>query len=143
MAKTKDKAGKTKIKRVKRAKKKVSTEQKVLAGLGVGATLLGGLGAVSPKTQTTEFVRTTTDEKATAGSRVKESLGEIFGIRKARASEEPTPPPPPPPPPALPRPDPPPAPSAAPTGVKFAHSAPSPSPSPARIKSTYPAATPA
>ncbi len=53
---------KVKIKRVKRVKKQISTKEKILAGLGVGSTLLGGIGAVSSQSPKTQFVRTVDDE---------------------------------------------------------------------------------
>lgn len=75
-----------KIKRVKRNKKKATAKEKILAGLGVGGTLLGGIGAVSPKTTNTEFVRT--DNQTGSGkSVVKDVLKRVFGISKAKASE--------------------------------------------------------
>ena len=79
-----------KIKRVKRNKKKVSTKEKVLAGLGVGSMLLGGIGAVSPQQKPTQFVRTEEQQKeeGTKTSKVKEALKRIFGIQKAKAMEE-------------------------------------------------------
>src|SRR3989344_1575375 len=85
------KTQKSHIKRAKHVKKKITAKEKALAGLGVGATLLGGLGAVSPKSQTTEFVRTKTDEKATEGNKAKGALKKIFGAKEAKAFEDPAP----------------------------------------------------
>ncbi len=70
---------KVKIKRVKRNKKKITTQEKVVAGLGVGATLLGGAGAVVPKTQDTQFVSTQSQEQTARTSKIKDTLNKIFG----------------------------------------------------------------
>jgi LysM repeat protein len=67
-----------KIKRVKRNKKKPTTASKIMAGVGVGSTLLGGIGAVSPQTQTNEFVSESTSSNSKS-SGIKEKLAKIFG----------------------------------------------------------------
>ncbi len=78
---------KVKIKRVKRQKKEISTKEKVLAGLGVGSTLLGGAGAVMPKSQSTQFVRTQEKGQNSNVAKVKQKLKDIFGIKRAEAEE--------------------------------------------------------
>ena len=78
---------KVKIKRIKRNKKKVSTEEKIVAGLGVGATLLGGVGGLNsqPK-QPTQFVRTQSSDTSSTNSKIKSALENIFGVPEAQAS---------------------------------------------------------
>src|SRR5437868_2466467 len=76
---------KVKIKRVKHAKKKISTKEKILAGLGVGSTLLGGAGAISAQSKNnTQFVRTT-DTESKGTSKIKSVLKNVFGIKEAKA----------------------------------------------------------
>jgi|GEM_PF-4693182 len=70
---------KVKIKRVKKNKKQITTSEKILAGIGVGSILLGGVSAVSPKTQTSTFVRTQTTEAGSNESKIKSALKNIFG----------------------------------------------------------------
>ncbi len=77
---------KVKIKRVKRAQKKISAKEKILAGLGLGSTLIGGAGAVAPQKQSTEFVRTNTDQQGSTTSKIKSALSSIFGVKKASAA---------------------------------------------------------
>ncbi|MCL5667139.1 MAG: putative Ig domain-containing protein [Patescibacteria group bacterium] len=70
---------KVKIKRVKRNKRKITKKEKILAGVGVGSTLMGMGGQVGgAKPQVTQMVRTQTDTKGSTRSRVKESLKKIF-----------------------------------------------------------------
>ncbi len=80
---------KVKIKRVKRQKKNYTTKEKIVAGLGLGSTLLGGVGAVSAKPSQTQFVRTAESEKASQTSKNKNRLnsvfGRFFGVNKAKA----------------------------------------------------------
>ncbi len=78
---------KVKIQRRKRKKKKISTKDKVLAGIGVGSTLMGGVGAVAPKPPTTQFVRTQATPTTTTAGKIKSTLKKIFGVKKAKASE--------------------------------------------------------
>lgn len=78
---------KVKIKRVKRVKKKITTKDKVLAGLGLGSTLLGGVSSVASKPQNTQFVRTTTTEQTGTKEKVKDVLKRIFGVTGAEAEE--------------------------------------------------------
>ena len=40
---------KVKIKRVNRKKKTVTTKEKILAGLGVGGSLMGGIAGIAPQ----------------------------------------------------------------------------------------------
>ena len=68
-----------KIKRVKRNKKHITTTEKIVAGIGVGSSLMGMGGAVKPAPPTTQFVRTNTTASTSAGSKVKAALGKIFG----------------------------------------------------------------
>lgn len=78
-----------KIKRVKRNKKKATAKEKILAGLGVGGALMGGIGAVAPKPNKTTFVATQKqDEGKSAGSKIKSALKNIFGISQAKAFDE-------------------------------------------------------
>ncbi|MEK7161590.1 MAG: hypothetical protein AAB729_02775, partial [Patescibacteria group bacterium] len=78
---------KVKIKRVKREKKKVSTKEKILAGIGVGSTLLGAAAPFAPKTSQTQFVRTQSGQKtSTAAGKVKAALSRFFGVSTAKAS---------------------------------------------------------
>ena len=67
------------IKRVKRNKKKPTTEEKILAGLGVGSTLIGGMGAVSAQPPKTQFTTTQNTESSNSTSKVKDTLRKIFG----------------------------------------------------------------
>ncbi len=76
------------IKRVKRNTKKPTTKEKILAGLGLGSTLLGGIASVSPKPQTTQFTRSQGDEAKNSGSKVKNVLNQIFGVPVAQASTD-------------------------------------------------------
>jgi LysM repeat protein len=69
---------KVKIKRVKRNKKKITTAEKILAGVGVGSTLLGGASSIAPKTNQTQFVRTQGDDKSSKAGNIKNQLKNIF-----------------------------------------------------------------
>ncbi len=77
---------KVKIKRVKRGKKEITTKEKVLAGLGLGATLLGGAAAVSAQPETTEFVKAQTTEEGSATKKAKGLLTDVFGVGTAHAA---------------------------------------------------------
>ncbi|MBL8030628.1 MAG: LysM peptidoglycan-binding domain-containing protein [Candidatus Doudnabacteria bacterium] len=99
---------KVKIKRVKKERKKITTKEKILAGLGLGSTLIGGAGAIAPKNPSTEFVRTVdTDSNKTASgdypsveydfnpnlasgqdkkSSLKQKIKDIFGLKSAQAA---------------------------------------------------------
>jgi hypothetical protein len=70
---------KVKIKRVKRNKKTVTAKEKILAGLGVGGSLLGGIAGVAPKANQTNIVSTTGNEQQSGTSKVKSVLNKIFG----------------------------------------------------------------
>jgi len=70
---------KVKIKRVKRNKKEVTNKEKILAGLGVGGSLLGGIAGVAPKANQTNIVSTTGNEQQRGASKVKSVLNKIFG----------------------------------------------------------------
>lgn len=87
--KNNDLMDKIKIKRVKRNKKKTTTSEKVLAGIGLGSSLLGGASAVTPKTTQTQFVRTQNTEQSTAKSKIQNTLKNIFnstfGVQAAKA----------------------------------------------------------
>ena len=79
---------KVKIKRVKRNKKKTTTKEKILAGLGVGGALMGGIGAVNAKPSQTQFVRTENPaDSSSSGSKVKQMLKNVFGFKQAKAAE--------------------------------------------------------
>ena len=71
---------KVKIKRVKRDKKKVTAKEKVLAGLGVGGSLLGGAANISriPPSQSTATVSTLGNEQKSITSKIKNALSKIF-----------------------------------------------------------------
>jgi nucleoid-associated protein YgaU len=79
-----------KIKRVQRNKKKVTTQEKILAGLGVGGAIMGGASSVAPKAQAQNIVSTQSDEQSTATSKIKSILNKIFGatvaVPEAKAS---------------------------------------------------------
>ena len=68
----------TNIKRVKRIKKKIRPSEKVLAGLGLGATLLGGASAVIPKTNQTQFVRTQDASKTQSKVKAESGIKKFF-----------------------------------------------------------------
>src|SRR6185436_17690676 len=78
---------KVKIKRAKRIKKPISTKEKILAGLGVGGTLMGGIaaGQAKPSQDATRFVRTQTKDSSSASGKIKQELKNIFSIPKASA----------------------------------------------------------
>ncbi len=76
-----------KISRVKRNKKKITSKEKVLAGLGLGASLIGGAGAVAPKPSQTQIVRSDDSQKTGASGKIKETIKNIFGVGKAKAAE--------------------------------------------------------
>ncbi len=73
------------IKRVKRAHRRVSTKEKILGGLGVGTTLLGGMGAISAKPTETQFIRAAEGETGQKTGQLKEELQKLFGVPEARA----------------------------------------------------------
>lgn len=77
---------KVKIKRVKRDKKKISTKEKVLAGLGLGASLFGAAGVTAPKASSTEITSTNSSQQGTKTSSIKSALNKIFGIPVAEAA---------------------------------------------------------
>ena len=79
---------KVKIKRVKRTHKSVTTKEKILAGLGLGSTLIGGAGAVAPQKQATQFVRSTESQAGSKTSKIKKALSNIFGVKKASADRK-------------------------------------------------------
>ncbi|MDE2312506.1 MAG: hypothetical protein KGJ93_05505, partial [Patescibacteria group bacterium] len=83
-----------KIKRVKRNKKKTTTKEKVLAGLGLGASMLGGGVAMgNAKTNQTQFTATQKQDQTkgstTAGikDKLKKIFGETLGVQTAQAAE--------------------------------------------------------
>ena len=77
---------KVKIKRVRRNKKKITTGEKILAAVGLGSTLIGGVGSVSPQSKTTQFVRTQANETGSKTQGFKNLLKDIFGVKSAKAS---------------------------------------------------------
>lgn len=85
------------IKRVKRNKKKTTTGQKILGGIGIGSSLLGGAAGFS-KNQTqiqptppTQIVgrenQNQKDKKGgkSASEKIKDLIKNVFGIQKAKA----------------------------------------------------------
>ena len=68
------------IKRAKRSKKDASFKEKLLAGLGLGATIVGGAGLVNSKPSSTQFVRANKAEEGSKTKKIKDSLTEVFGI---------------------------------------------------------------
>lgn len=70
---------KVKIKRVKRNKKTATAKEKLLAGLGVGGTLMGGIagGATSNNSQK-PIVRTQNREESAKTASLKDKLSRIF-----------------------------------------------------------------
>ena len=68
-----------KIKRVKRNRKKPTAKEKILAGLGVGGVLMGGISAVAPQQQQKEITAKNTAEQSSTGSKIKLALKNIFG----------------------------------------------------------------
>ncbi|MDR3642449.1 MAG: LysM peptidoglycan-binding domain-containing protein [Candidatus Doudnabacteria bacterium] len=71
---------KVKIKRVKRNKKEVTTKEKILAGIGVGGTLMGGIAAASAqKEASSQFVSVQDTSAASASAKIKQSVNKIFG----------------------------------------------------------------
>jgi phage tail protein X len=83
-----------KIKRVKRNRKKPTAKEKILAGLGVGGALMGGISAVAPQQQRQEILSKNTSNQSSAGSKIKSALKNIFGstlgVTKAEAAGEAT-----------------------------------------------------
>ncbi len=82
---------KVKIKRIKRERKTITAKEKLLAGLGVGAGLIGGVGAVGQAQTIQPIVSTkqavsSTSRQSVAG-RVKQILTDVFGIHEAKADE--------------------------------------------------------
>lgn len=75
-----------KIKRIKRNKKPPTTKEKILAGVGVGGALMGGIGAVNAKPSQTEFVREQNQQQSQGASKIKSLLKGIFGIQSAQAA---------------------------------------------------------
>ena len=77
-----------KIKRVKRNKKQATTKEKILAGLGVGGALMGGLSSVAPHQEQKEIMAKNTDEQNSTGSKVKSALKNILASKKPRPTKE-------------------------------------------------------
>src|SRR5262249_36888349 len=77
---------KVKIKRVKRNKKKVTTAEKIMAGIGVGSTLMGGAAVGAGKTNQTQFVRTNEASSSSTAQKIKAELKNIFGVGEAEAA---------------------------------------------------------
>ncbi len=71
---------KVKIKRIQRNKKPITTREKVLAGIGVGAAVLGGAGAVSSKSSTQAMIRTQENEQNSFTSKARVVVTKIFGL---------------------------------------------------------------
>ncbi len=77
---------KVKIKRVKRVKKQIGKKEKVLAGFGLGSSLLGGVSAVGQQQKQTQIVGTQQQEQGTSTSKIREKLRNIFGVPEAKAN---------------------------------------------------------
>jgi len=74
------------IKRVKRPQKPIGAKAKLLAGLGVGATLAGFSGASSKAGQNLKpIVRTQEKGKNQNKEKITKSLKDIFGVKEAKA----------------------------------------------------------
>ena len=73
---------KVKIKRIKHPLKPVATKDKIMAGFGLGAALVGGMGGFSKQPQNTQIVSTANNPNSAS---LKEKLVDIFGIPKALA----------------------------------------------------------
>ncbi len=75
------------IKRVKRNKKHISTKEKIIAGVGVGSTLLGGgigVGGAKPS-PSQAMVSTQKDSSNNTAGKIKDFLKKTFGVPKAKA----------------------------------------------------------
>lgn len=79
---------KVKIKRAKKFKKPVTTKEKILAGLGVGGALMGGMAAMEskPSQDATRFIRTQNKEGSAAAGKIRQTLNNIFAIERAQAT---------------------------------------------------------
>ncbi|MFA5991735.1 MAG: hypothetical protein WC794_05840 [Candidatus Doudnabacteria bacterium] len=87
MGKTKKKPmKKVEIKRIKRAKPKLSTKAKVLAGLGLGTTLAGfGAGGAGGKANDAKpMVRVQDQNKDSKTGKIKKLLTDTFGVPEAK-----------------------------------------------------------
>ena len=75
------------IKRVKKNKKKISTKEKILAGLGLGTSLMGFSGvSQAPKQQTNIVSKQTKDQKSTA-QKITEKIARYLSIPEAKADD--------------------------------------------------------
>lgn len=74
------------IKRISRAKPKLSTKAKVLAGLGLGTTLagFGAGGATGKATNSKPMVRTQAQNKDSKTGKIKKLLTDTFGVPEAK-----------------------------------------------------------
>lgn len=72
---------KVKIKRTNRHKKKVTTAEKILAGVGLTTTIFGGGGGASAAKPKTAMVSHSTK----SNSKIKDTLKNIFGVQTAKA----------------------------------------------------------
>ncbi len=78
---------KVSIKRVKKNKKVIGPKEKLLTGLGVGASLMGGMGAgVSKSPAQKPIVATNKQAKDSVGGKIKSALTSIFGVQEAKAN---------------------------------------------------------
>ena len=77
---------KPKIKRRNNIKKQITGAEKLMAGLGVGSTLLGMGGTVIPQGTSTNFVRSITSSATNAENVFNAALG--VGTAKAAEIEE-------------------------------------------------------
>ena len=77
-----------KIKRVKRNKKKITAKEKILAGIGMGGSLLGGIGSVAQQKPKTQAV--STQQQASGISKIKDAIGKFFKGAYEKTAEVPT-----------------------------------------------------
>ncbi|PIR96523.1 MAG: hypothetical protein COT92_00640 [Candidatus Doudnabacteria bacterium CG10_big_fil_rev_8_21_14_0_10_42_18] len=77
---------KVKIQRRSNKKKKVTAKEKLLAGVGVGSTLMGGVAGFVPQKQPVSIVgRVQRKQKGSSRDKAKSSIKDIFGIKEAKA----------------------------------------------------------
>lgn len=77
-----------KIKRVKKTKRTPSAQEKILAGLGVGSSLMGaGMAQIQPaRSQPPRIVSSRDTSGESAAGKVKGTLKRIFGVPEAKAA---------------------------------------------------------
>jgi|GEM_PF-3932906 len=87
MRKKQNKMDKVKIKRIKRPKKKTSTQEKIVAGFGLASTLAGGLTVQggSKNNPQSSIVAQNTNTQSGAGHKAQSLIDRYFKIPKAQA----------------------------------------------------------